>query len=53
MAQKVKNLPEVQETWIQSLMQEDPTYSGATMDQNYGACALCSRWATTTEASAP
>ena len=42
-----------EEIQVQSLMQEDPTYSGATMDQNCGTCAPCSRCATTTEAGAP
>ena len=28
MAQTVKNLPEVQETWVQSLGQEDPLEKG-------------------------
>ena len=28
MAQKVKSLPEIQETWVQSLGQEDPLEKG-------------------------
>ena len=34
----------MQETWVRSLIWEDPTYHGATkpMSHNYWACSLCS-----------
>ena len=52
----------MQETWVRSLVREDPTYRGATkpMRHNYWACALeptshnyWSPRATTTEAHVP
>jgi len=38
----VKSPPAMQETWVQSLLQEDPTYHRATkpVHQSYWDCAL-------------
>ena len=44
----------MQKTWVQSLIQKDPTCPGATkpMHHNYGTCAL-SPGAATTESLTP
>ena len=34
-AQKVKNPPAMQQTWVRSLVQEDPTCLGATKPLHY------------------
>ena len=36
-AQRVKNLPVVQETWVQSLGQEDPLVLDTSLDEVYFA----------------
>ena len=39
-AQKVKNLPEMQETWVQSLGEEDPMEKGMATHSSILACRI-------------
>ena len=40
MAQTVKNLPEVQETWVQSLVREEPLEKGMATHSGILACII-------------